>query len=80
MPARPAITPRMLTTEQAAAYCGLSVNSFRAYVRIPPVNFGKSVRFDVRDLDDHLDSYRQSAPSRSFSERVGHANGENRGA
>lgn len=54
---------RMLTTEEAADYCGLSVNSFRAYIKIPPVNFGRSVRYDRKDLDEWLDRFRQSPTS-----------------
>lgn len=50
---------RMLTTEEAADYCGLSVNSFRAYVRVPPVNFGRSVRYDRKQVDEWLDRFRR---------------------
>lgn len=54
---------RMLTVEDAADYCGLSVGSFRAYIKIHPVNFGRSVRYDRKDLDEWLDRFRQSSTS-----------------
>lgn len=41
----------LLTTDEAADYCGVSVNSFRAHVRVAPVKIGKSVRYDRRALD-----------------------------
>lgn len=63
---------RMLTVDDAADYCGLSVGSFKAYVRIPPVNFGRSVRYDRKDLDAFLDGFRQSpAPQNRILELAG---------
>src|SRR5690606_15218147 len=41
----------LLNQEQAAAYCGVSVNQFRAHVKVPPVKIGHSVRYDRRALD-----------------------------
>ncbi len=41
----------LLTTEQAADYCGVSVNTFRAHVKVAPVKIGGSVRYDRRALD-----------------------------
>lgn len=52
----------LLTTEQAADYCGVSVNTFRAHVRIPPVKIGHSVRFDRRALDRWVARQNQSEP------------------
>ena len=38
---------RMLTTEEAAEYCGFkSVNGFKSYVAVSPVNFGANIRYD----------------------------------
>ena len=48
---------RMLTIEDAADYCGLSVNSFRAHIRIEPVNFGRSL--STKALADPRDNRRQ---------------------
>lgn len=70
---------RMLTVEDAADYCGLSVNSFRAYIKIHPVNFGRSVRYDRKDLDEWLDRFRQSpTQNRPVWELAGNA-GKDRG-
>jgi predicted DNA-binding transcriptional regulator AlpA len=52
----------LLTTEQAAAYCGVSVNSFRAHVRVPPVKIGSSVRYDRRELDRWAARQNRSEP------------------
>lgn len=41
----------LLTQEQAAAYCGVSVNTFKAHVKVQPVKIGHSVRYDRRQLD-----------------------------
>ena len=65
---------RMLTKEEAADYCGFkSVNGFEAYVKVPPVKFGVSVRYDRAALDDYLDTLRQSAPGTGFAARAGNA-------
>ncbi len=70
---------RMLTDEQAAAYCGFSsVNGFKAHIQVAPVNFGRLVRYDIKDLDEYLDRHRQSAPVGDFAELAG-AGGEDRG-
>lgn len=47
----PLPTALLLNAEQAASYLGVSVNTFRAHVRVSPVKIGSSVRFDRRDLD-----------------------------
>jgi hypothetical protein len=66
--------PRMLTSEQAADYCGFkSVNGFLAYVKVTPVKFGKNVRYDRADLDDYLDRLRPSQSSLGFGDMVGNA-------
>lgn len=41
----------LLTTDEAADYCGVSVNTFRAHVPVAPVKIGSSVRYDRRALD-----------------------------
>lgn len=68
---------RMLTVEEAADYCGFkSADGFRAYIRIPPVKFGKSVRYDRAALDDYLDRLRAPSPRGRPSERVGNASAD----
>jgi len=54
--ALPLPAKRMLTEQEAAAYCGVSVNTFKARVKIPPVRIGNCVRYDVRALDEWADS------------------------
>lgn len=63
---------RMLTSQEAADYCGFkSVNGFLSYIKVPPVKFGGSVRYDRLDLDVFLDRLRSSPSGRSFSESAG---------
>ena len=52
----------LLTTGQAASYCGVSVNTFRAHVRIRPVKIGNCVRFDRRDIDRWAERQNRSEP------------------
>lgn len=52
------IPPRLLTREQAAAYCGLSVNGFSEWVksgRLPGPILG-TARWDLKAIDIALDS------------------------
>jgi predicted DNA-binding transcriptional regulator AlpA len=49
--------PRLLTREQAANYCGLSVQGFSSWVkagRLPPA-IGGTVRWDLKAIDAALD-------------------------
>jgi len=53
---------RLLTSEGAASYCGFSsVNGFQAYIKVPPVNFGRMVRYDRADLDAYLETKKEPA-------------------
>jgi hypothetical protein len=52
------IAPRLLTKEQAAAYCGVSAVTFEAVCPLKPVSLGDSVRlrrYDLKALDEWLD-------------------------
>ncbi len=60
--ALPPPSRRLLTTDEAASYCGVSAPTLKAHVRIAPVKIGNSVRYDVRELDRWLDGKRQSEP------------------
>lgn len=60
--ALPLPTRRLLTTDEAAAYCGVSSATMLAHVKVPPVKIGNSVRYDVRALDRWLDTKGQSEP------------------
>lgn len=50
--------PRMLTREQAAAYCGLSVRGFSRWVRqgLLPAAIPGTARWDLKAIDIALDS------------------------
>ena len=52
----------LLTQEQAAEYCGVSVNTFRAHVTVRAVKIGHSVRYDRRDLDRWAANQNASEP------------------
>lgn len=47
----PLPTKLLLSRDEAADYCGVSVNSFLAHVKVPPVKIGHSVRYDRRSLE-----------------------------
>lgn len=52
------VSPRMLTKELAAAYCGVSPCTFRAICPVTPIAMGKGDRlrrYDIRQLDRWLD-------------------------
>lgn len=55
-------TKRLLTADEAAAYCGVSVGSLRTYIKVAPVKIGNSVRYDVRALDRWLDGQTETVP------------------
>jgi hypothetical protein len=51
------MTPRLLSREAAAIYCGMSPNHFDEQIRpaVPPLDFGKRNLWDIRALDRWLD-------------------------
>lgn len=58
---QPAVGRRILTLEEAAEYCGLSLDSFKKKVvrdRIPRVRLDKRWRFDKPDLDAWIESHK----------------------
>lgn len=52
----------LLNRDEAADYCGVSVNSFLAHVRVSPVKIGHSVRYDRRSLDRWAARQNRSEP------------------
>lgn len=76
MSALPAPAKRMLTTLEAANYCGFeSVNGFLAYVEVRPVKFGKKVCYDRVDLDAFLDRLRTPTKRSRIAELAGESSG-----
>lgn len=58
-PAEVGIAPRLLTREQAAAYCGVSLRTFIGLCPVRPVALGPSKRlerYDLRALDQWIDT------------------------
>ena len=56
------ILPRLLTREQAAAYCGVSMATLTALCPVKPIALGNSKRlerYDVRHLDEWIDTLRE---------------------
>jgi hypothetical protein len=74
------MTPRLLSREAAALYCGMSPNFFDEQVKpaVPPLEFGRRNLWDVKALDRWLDAQSglaQPVDARSMGERL---NGEQR--
>jgi hypothetical protein len=58
------IAPRLLTREQAAHYCGVSIPTLVHLCPIKPIALGNSKRlerYDVRCLDDWIDAFSADA-------------------
>lgn len=52
------ISPRLLTRQQAAAYCGVSVPTFTLHCPVPAVSFARGKRlerYDILSLDRWID-------------------------
>ncbi|WP_158808452.1 hypothetical protein [Beijerinckia sp. L45] len=59
------ITPRMLTKDQAAQYCGVSAEVFFRICPVRPAAIGNSIRslrYDVKLLDAWLDNFGPDTP------------------
>lgn len=54
---------RLLRLEEAAHYCGMSANSFKAHVPVRPRKIGALKLYDLHELDEWISSTRQSASS-----------------
>jgi hypothetical protein len=51
------LTPRLLSREAAAAYCGMTAPHFMCHIapHIQPLRFGSKVLWDVKAIDHWLD-------------------------
>ena len=60
------IAPRLLTREQAAAYCGVSVPTFMATCPVEPIALGdrkRLSRYDIHALDQWINEIGCGRPS-----------------
>jgi hypothetical protein len=51
------LTPRLLSRQEAAIYCGMSPTHFDEQIRpaVPPLDFGKHNLWDIKALDRWFD-------------------------
>lgn len=49
------MTPRLLSRDAAAAYCGVSADTFETHVQVRPLALGARRLWDVKALDRWLD-------------------------
>lgn len=69
-PLPPGMTPRLLSRDEAAAYCGVSPNMFEEHVGVPAFKgFGSRRLWDRIALDLWLD--RESGITEAMPKRVG---------
>ena len=55
-------TKRLLTAAEAGEYLGLAEQTLRQWAsmrKVPCVKLGRALRFDVRELEEWIDSNRQ---------------------
>lgn len=60
--AHKAIEPRLLSTEQAASYCGLSAPTFQAECPVIPIRIRSRVLYDRAQIDRWVDSLARDEP------------------
>lgn len=48
--------PRLLSVEQAAAYCGVSAPTFQGWCTLTPFHVGARRLYDRKKIDDWLDA------------------------
>ena len=54
------VSKRMLSKPEAAHYCGPPGHRFATDCPVRPVRLGNADRWDIRDLDEWLDSFKDS--------------------
>jgi hypothetical protein len=80
----PGMTPRLLTREQAATYCGVSPAHFTETIgkEVPPVKVRAALRWDRVVLDRWIDQksglYNGGEQQRSIAERLNAHEGSRR--
>lgn len=60
--------PRLLSPDQAAAYCGVSAPTFAAWCPVEPLRLGKRVLYDRRKIDLWLDKGEHQPLADSWAE------------
>ena len=79
----PTVTTRLLTAEEAAAYLGVvprTLRTLRETGRLPAVKLGEKIlRYDLRDLDDYIESVRRGGVAVRALHDEGPADGIRRG-
>lgn len=69
---RTPVEPRLLSKDEAASYCGLSVPTFVSACPVIPIKIRTRVLYDRRALDTWVDSLAPDRPqSRTVDEIVG---------
>lgn len=51
---------RMLSKKEAAVYCRIPVNKFSAVCPVTPIDLGTGLSYDLKELDQWIDSYKQN--------------------
>jgi len=77
------LTPRLLSRELAAEYCGISVGLFDETIatQVPPIGLNSRKVWDIRALDHYLDERSGLAPPAlrsvdEYIERLGKTSGK----
>ena len=72
------IAPRLVCKKEAASYCRMGVEYFTRHCPVAPVRVGpgmRGLRYDLHDLDEWIDSLKQSSRStesnKNWLDRVG---------
>jgi len=78
----PGMTPRLLSREAAATYCGISPTAFDEYIGrvVRPIEIGRRNLWDIKALDRWLDQQSglaHAVDARPMGERL---NGRDQGA
>ena len=62
---------RILSKKEAAAYCRIPVNKFSSICPVTPLDMGNGgISYDLRDLDDWIDSLKAHNPASNDDEIV----------
>jgi hypothetical protein len=64
------VQARLLTLEEAAAYCGIPTRNFRKHIGIAPVKLGPNELWDRQRLDAHIDALQGGGKAAVTGEQV----------